>query len=40
MSSEIFTKQVLEASAGATANRAAIDQWIALNQSNQAWTIR
>ncbi|MFD5593156.1 RICIN domain-containing protein [Streptomyces griseorubiginosus] len=34
------TKQVLEVSAGSTANGAAIDQWMALNQSNQAWTIQ
>ncbi|MDN3026130.1 RICIN domain-containing protein [Streptomyces sp. S.PB5] len=34
------TEQVLEVSAGSTANGAAIDQWMALNQSNQAWTIQ
>jgi hypothetical protein len=34
------TKQVLEVSGGSTANGAAIDQWMALNQSNQAWTIQ
>ncbi|WP_449353509.1 RICIN domain-containing protein [Streptomyces shaanxiensis] len=34
------TRQVLEVSAGSTANGAAIDQWMALNQSNQAWTIQ
>ncbi|MDX2546364.1 RICIN domain-containing protein [Streptomyces sp. WI04-05B] len=34
------TKQVLEVGAGSTANGAAIDQWMALNQSNQAWTIQ
>ncbi|MFD8309433.1 hypothetical protein ACFV29_45095 [Streptomyces sp. NPDC059690] len=25
---------------GSTANGAAIDQWMPLNQSNQAWTIQ
>ncbi|WP_141203071.1 RICIN domain-containing protein [Streptomyces griseorubiginosus] len=34
------TQQVLEVGAGSTANGAAIDQWMALNQSNQAWTIQ
>ncbi|MFD8722282.1 RICIN domain-containing protein [Streptomyces sp. NPDC059629] len=34
------TKQVLEVGAGSTTNGAAIDQWMALNQPNQAWTIQ
>ncbi|MFE3415685.1 RICIN domain-containing protein [Streptomyces mirabilis] len=33
-------RQVLEVSSGSTANGAAIDQWMPLNQSNQAWTIQ
>ncbi|WTZ37026.1 RICIN domain-containing protein [Streptomyces sp. NBC_01396] len=34
------SRQVLEVSSGSTANGAAIAQWMALNQSNQAWTIQ
>ncbi|MFE5375141.1 RICIN domain-containing protein [Streptomyces mirabilis] len=34
------SRQVLEVSSGSTANGAAIDQWMPLNQSNQAWTIQ
>ncbi|MFE2491836.1 RICIN domain-containing protein [Streptomyces mirabilis] len=33
-------RQILEVSNGSTANGAAIDQWMPLNQSNQAWTIQ
>lgn len=32
--------QVLEVGNGSTANGAAIDQWMPLNQANQAWTIQ
>ncbi|WP_406442831.1 RICIN domain-containing protein [Streptomyces sp. NBC_00631] len=34
------SKQVLEVSNGSTANGATIDQYMPLNQSNQAWTIQ
>ncbi|MFF4508027.1 RICIN domain-containing protein [Streptomyces sp. NPDC001401] len=33
-------RQILEVSNGSTANGAAVDQWMPLNQSNQAWTIQ
>ncbi|MFD8008270.1 RICIN domain-containing protein [Streptomyces mirabilis] len=33
-------RQILEVSNGSTANGAAIDQWMPLNQSHQAWTIQ
>ncbi|MCD9873396.1 RICIN domain-containing protein [Streptomyces guryensis] len=34
------SRQVLEVGGNSTANGAAIDQWMALNQPNQAWTIQ
>ncbi|MEU3890398.1 RICIN domain-containing protein [Streptomyces sp. NPDC029041] len=34
------SKQVLEVGGNSTANGAAIDQWMALNQPNQAWSIQ
>ena len=34
------TRQVLEVGGNSTANGAAIDQWMALNQPNQAWSIQ
>ncbi|MET7697420.1 RICIN domain-containing protein [Streptomyces sp. NPDC005485] len=33
-------RQTLEVSNASTANGAAIDQWMPLNQSNQVWTIQ
>ncbi|GHE13351.1 RICIN domain-containing protein [Streptomyces alanosinicus] len=34
------SRQILEVGNGSTANGAAIDQWMPLNQANQAWTIQ
>ncbi|GHE14641.1 RICIN domain-containing protein [Streptomyces alanosinicus] len=34
------SRQILEVSNGSTANGATIDQWMPLNQSNQAWMIQ
>ncbi|MDQ0935309.1 RICIN domain-containing protein [Streptomyces turgidiscabies] len=34
------SRQVLEAAAGSTANGGAVDQWMALNQPHQTWTIQ
>ncbi|MEW2118123.1 RICIN domain-containing protein [Streptomyces sp. NPDC005474] len=34
------SRQVLEVAAGSTANGAAVQQWMALNQPNQTWTIQ
>ncbi|KOV74476.1 hypothetical protein ADL01_17735 [Streptomyces sp. NRRL WC-3618] len=34
------SRQVLEVAAGSTANGAAVQQWMALNQPNQTWTLQ
>ena len=34
------SRQILQVKDGSTANGAAIEQWMPLNQSNQAWTIQ